>query len=70
MLNEKSSQYYLNQAQKLEKNPIFIGDSVKIIGTVIDKSESTKIINLKTDLIHQTNEYLLDGEAKVIYYND
>ena len=58
---------YFSQSLNFRK-PGFIGDTVKIIGTVIDKSESTKIITLKTELINQNNECLLDGEAKVIYY--
>jgi acyl dehydratase len=58
---------YFSQSLNFRK-PAFIGDTVKIIGTVIDKSESTKIITLKTELINQNNECLLDGEAKVIYY--
>lgn len=58
---------YFSQSLNFRK-PGFIGDSIKIIGTVIDKSESTKIVTLKTELINQNNECLLDGEAKVIYY--
>tara|TARA_B110000881_G_C18118893_1_gene291133 strand:- start:76 stop:513 length:438 start_codon:yes stop_codon:yes gene_type:complete len=58
---------YFSQSLNFRK-PAFIGDSVKVIGTVIDKSKSTKIVTLKTELINENNECLLDGEAKVIYY--
>ena len=58
---------YFSQSLNFRK-PVFIVDSVKIIVTVIDKSEATKIVTLKTELINQNNECLLDGEAKVIYY--
>ena len=58
---------YFSQSLNFRK-PAFIGDSVKVIGTVIDMSKSTKIVTLKTELINQNNECLLDGEAKVIYY--
>ena len=58
---------YFSQSLNFRK-PAFIGDSVKVIGTVIDKSKSTKIVTLKTELINENNECLLDGVAKVIYY--
>ncbi len=58
---------YFSQSLNFRK-PAFIGDSVKVIGTVIDTSKSTKIVTLKTELINQNNECILDGEAKVIYH--
>jgi acyl dehydratase len=58
---------YFSQSLNFRK-PCFIGDVIKVIGTVIDKSESTKIVTLKTELFNQNNECLVDGESKVLYY--
>ena len=46
--------------------PCFIGDTVTIIGEIIDKSPSTKIITIKTTIHNQIDKYLIDGIAKVI----
>lgn len=48
------------------KNPCFVGDIVTIEGEVIDKSQSTKIITLKTTIHNQIDTCLVDGIAKVI----
>ena len=58
---------YFSQSLNFRK-PCFIGDVIKVVGTVIDKSESTKIVTLKTELFNQNNECLVDGESKVLYY--
>ena len=46
-------------------NPSTVNDTVTIIGKVISKSESTKIIRLKTT-IKNSSHHLVDGEARVI----
>ena len=46
-------------------NPTIVNDTVTVIGKVISKSESTKIIKLKT-IIKNSSHDLVDGEAKVI----
>lgn len=52
------------------QSPCYIGDQVIIEGEVIDKSESTKIITIKT-LIHDKNKIcLVSGIAKVIVRED
>lgn len=58
---------YFSQSMNFRK-PCFIGDVIKVIGTVIDKSESTKIVTLKTVVFNQNNECLIDGESRVLYY--
>ena len=44
----------------------FIGDKVTIEGEVIDKSQSTRIITIKTTAHNQVGKCLVDGIAKVI----
>ena len=46
--------------------PCFVGDKVTIEGEVIDKSQSTRIITIKTTAYNQLNKCLIDGIAKVI----
>ena len=46
-------------------NPSTVNDTVTITGKVISKSESTKIIELKTT-IKNSSHVLVDGKAKVI----
>ena len=46
--------------------PCFVGDKVTIEGEVIDKSQSTNIITIKTIAYNQLNKCLVDGIAQVI----
>ena len=46
-------------------NPSTVNDTVTITGKVMSKSESTKIIRLKTTIKNSSHD-LVDGEAKVI----
>jgi len=46
--------------------PCFIGDQIVIKGEVIEKHETTKIITLKTTMVNQTGQCLIDGLAKVL----
>jgi len=46
--------------------PCFIGDKVTIEGQVIDKSESTKMITIKTVAYNQEGKIAVDGVATVI----
>ena len=48
------------------KTPCFVGDIVTIEGEIIDKSQSTKIITIKTTAYNQADKCLVDGIAKVI----
>ena len=46
-------------------NPTIVDDTVTVTGKVISKSESTKIIELKTT-IKNSSHVIVDGKAKVI----
>jgi len=46
--------------------PCFMGETVSIEGEVIDKSESTRIITIKTVAYDRLGKCLVDGIAKVI----
>lgn len=56
---------YLSQSLKFP-TPCFINEKITIIGKVISKSESTQIITLKTTIVNESGEYLVDGNAKVL----
>ena len=56
---------YLTQALEF-KRPVFAGDKLTVKGIVMDKSESTKIIALKT-LILVEGKVVVSGEAKVLF---
>jgi len=48
------------------RSPCYINDEIQIIGEVIDKSSSTKIITISTSIINSSGTCLIDGTAKVI----
>lgn len=50
--------------------PCFVGDEVIIEGEVIDTSQSTRIITIKTAAYNQLGKCLVDGIAKVIVRED
>ena len=50
-------------------SPCFINDKIIVKGEIIDKNHSTKIITVKTSIINQKNEFILDGEAKFMIIN-
>ena len=54
---------YLSQTLNF-RTAIFPGDTMLVKGTVINKSESTKIITLKTEILKQ-EKVIVNGEAKV-----
>ena len=56
---------YFSQTLNFQ-TPCFVGDLVTIEGEVIDKSQSTKIITVKTTAYNQADKCLVDGIAKVI----
>jgi len=55
---------YLSQSLNF-KNPVFAGDTLRVQGRVIEKSESTKVITIATKIYKTTGELILDGEARV-----
>ena len=54
---------YMSQTLQFRK-PIFYGDNVIVRGTVVEKSDSIKIVTLKTEIL-RNGEVMLSGEAKV-----
>lgn len=46
--------------------PAFINDEVTVNGTVLSKSNATKIINLRTTITNGSGRCLIDGQAKVL----
>jgi 3-hydroxybutyryl-CoA dehydratase len=50
--------------------PCYIGDEVIIQGEVIDKSDSTRIITIKTLIHNNKGVCLVDGVAKVLVRQD
>lgn len=53
---------YLGQTL-LFKKPVYINDTVVVLGTVISKSESTRIITLSV-VMKKGEEIVLEGEAR------
>lgn len=56
---------YFSQTLNFEA-PCFVGDVISVEGEIIDKSDATKIIALKTTVRNQQGKCLVDGIAKVI----
>lgn len=55
---------YLSQTLQFKK-PLFPGDSLTVQGTVISKSDSTRIVTLKTEILAR-GEVAVTGEAKAL----
>ena len=51
-------------------SPCFINDVIRVKGEIIDKNYATKIITVKTSIVNEKNELILDGEAKVMITNN
>ena len=61
----------LYASQSLEfQNPCFIGDEIIVSSIITDKSDSTKIIKIKSNITNQKNQTLLHGEGRIIIRND
>lgn len=56
---------YLSQSLKFI-SPCFIDDKIIVRGTVIRKSERTKIITLQTLILNTNDKILVDGECKAV----
>jgi acyl dehydratase len=59
---------YFSQSINFQ-SPCFIGDQILVRGEVMEKSESTRIITIKTTILNQDSKCLIDGIAKVIVQN-
>ena len=51
-------------------SPCFINDIITVKGEIIDKNYATKIITVKTSIVNEKNELILNGEAKVMITNN
>jgi 3-oxoacyl-[acyl-carrier protein] reductase len=45
--------------------PVFIGDTVEAVGTVLSMDPVTRVIVVKTEILNQKGEHVLEGKAKV-----
>ena len=63
------SALYFSQSLKFLL-PCFIDDKVTVEGRVLDKSASTGIITIKTTIRNESEQILVDGEAKVLVRNE
>ena len=52
------------------RNPCFIGDVVTVSSQVIDKSVSTKILKIKSEIMNQNGQILLSGLGRVMVRDD
>ena len=48
------------------RSPCYIDDEIKVIGKVIEKSDSTQIITVSTTIFNKSRTCLIDGIAKII----
>ncbi len=49
------------------KNPAYIGDTIRVIGEVVDISKKLKLISLKTQILNMAGQTLVEGEAKISF---
>jgi len=60
----KDDNLYLTQDLQF-KNPVYVGEAITIKGEIITKSNSMKLLEIKTTIINQDNEESVRGIAKV-----
>ena len=48
------------------RSPCYIDDEIQIIGEVIEKSDSTRMITISTSIFNKSKTCLIDGIAKII----
>ena len=60
---------YLSQSLEFH-NPCFLDDEITVSSIVIDKSYSTKIIKIESNIKNKTNHILLSGIGKIILRDD
>lgn len=56
---------YFSQSVKFI-SPCFINDKILVEGEVLEKSNASRIITLKTTITNDSGKCLVDGQAKVI----
>jgi 3-hydroxybutyryl-CoA dehydratase len=55
---------YVSQTLNFHK-PILIGEECNVVGTVVRKSESTRLVEIKTEIFNSKNERAVTGIAFV-----
>ena len=45
--------------------PVFIGDTVEAVGTILSMDPVTRVLDVKTEIINQHGERVLEGKARV-----
>lgn len=56
---------YFSQSVKFV-SPCFIDDKILVEGVILEKSNASRIITLKTTITNDSGQCLVDGQAKVI----
>ena len=46
-------------------NPVYVGDRIRILGTVIDKNDTFRLFRMKVTITNQRGEKVLRGKMKV-----
>jgi len=59
---------YFSQTLNFQ-NPCYVDDEIIVEGEIINKSNSTKIIDINTKILHKNGKCLVDGNARVIVRN-
>jgi len=60
----KNALYFSQNLNFVE--PCFIGDKIIVKGEVIDKSEATRMIKIKTTIKNRVGRVLIEGTAQVV----
>ena len=55
----------ISQESMMFKNPVIVGDTLKVKGTVIERNEKFKFITLKVEITNQNNEIVVFGKMDV-----
>lgn len=45
--------------------PFFVGDTITVVGTVVGRSESTRIVDVKVEMVRNGSECVLRGLGKI-----
>jgi len=60
----KHALYFSQTLNFLE--PCYIGEKIIVKGELLDKSEATRFLTIKTSILNDSGNFFLDGIAKVI----
>ena len=60
----KNALYFTQNLNFVE--PCFIGDIIVVKGEVVDKSEATRMVKLKTTIKNHEGKLLIEGTAQVL----